>query len=93
MNLHIITNIKKHYIINLETNVINGFDRWIFAGLKNIRSGAVISPNKISAETLKELELNNRLFFKNEKCQWQVVDIDCGTFRTWGESILRIWID
>jgi len=95
MKLHIITNEynSKHYEIDLTTGVINGYSKdWIFAGLAHRKHTEFIHCNEITAQTLTDLEMDNRMFFKNSKCQWKVRDIDYGTRREWGAEIMRIWV-
>jgi len=99
MKLHIITNEIDHnynpkrYDIDLATGAINGYsDKWIFAGLAHRKHTEFIRCSDITAKTLTDLEMDNRMFFKNSKCQWKVRDIDHGTRREWGTEIMRIWV-
>jgi len=98
--LNILTPYGDHYKIDENANIIRtdieGFkpsERWKFLGLTHVKRNDFIPFNVI---TPKFLETFNPCW-KNGNPQWTVVDLDCGTTRSWGNTkvhgIKKLWFD
>jgi hypothetical protein len=77
----------------MKTGVIDGFSSWIFLGFSHVKHNEFISREKISRELINNLFSSDKLFYKNDKCQYTVRDLDCNRMREWGNRPQRIFFE
>lgn len=77
------------YIIREDMPDFKPSGQWIFVGIRHLRqAGTVFSKNAL----INHLQNGRPIdwLFKNGKGKWEVMDIDHGNTRSWGDRVQRI---